>query len=324
MFKFLKEGLSPKAKIVVALAIVVIMVGGSVGAYKFWDYKENNPKFCMGCHLMQQAFDKWSHSEHKDVNCHECHHLSFKEQNQLMITLVLHNPKEVPSHHGKVIVPWKYCVNCHWETDPRYPNAPNVSKSPGHAKHFFIEKVECSQCHGYNLHVFTAEPRFCVRCHKDKEVVHGMPGFACLACHTDKTSDIKPNRDKCLTCHGSAEQRARIATLPLTLDTKHFKASEEDIAKASKMTTFPADGAMQFACGTCHKPHTKIKLVGEADCLQCHRMIKGVGKHAAHLDMGLKCLNCHKPHGWRVTKEFAKSKFCTQCHEAKNPADFLK
>jgi hypothetical protein len=237
---------------------------------------------------------------------------------------VLHNPKEVPARHGKTIVPWKFCVKCHWDTDPRYPNAINVSKSAGHAKHFFVEHVECSQCHGYKLHQFTVEPRFCIKCHPKEAEVHGMPGLACLGCHTDKKSDLRPDRDKCLTCHGSKEQRAKIAAGTQTLDMKHFKATEQEIAKASKLAQFPEDGAMKFECLVCHKPHSKLKLVAEADCLPCHRNIKKTGMHATHLEQGLKCLQCHKPHLWRVTAQMAKSKFCTQCHDAKNPADFLK
>jgi len=317
MFKFLSEGLSPKAKMIAALVLVVVVVGGAVVGYKLWDYKENNPKFCVGCHLMDEAFDKWAVSEHKDVNCHECHHLSFKEQNELLISLVLHNPQEVPDRHGKVIVPWNFCVKCHWEKNEKYPNAPNVSTSPGHAKHFFMQQIECSQCHGYKLHRFTAEPRFCVRCHPDKEEVHGMPGLACLGCHTDKTPDMMPNRDKCLTCHGSKEQREKIAAEPATLDVKHFTPTPEEIEKASKLAVFPDDGAMQFACSVCHKPHTKLKLVVIEDCLKCHEKQRSIGKHGTHLEMGMICTDCHKPHMWKVQKSTLKTKKCT------HPDNFL-
>ncbi|MGC2424124.1 MAG: cytochrome c3 family protein [Nitrospirota bacterium] len=323
MFKAFKEGLTIKAVAALAAVVLILLSAGGYGAYRLWDYKENNPSFCTGCHLMSEAFHKWSVSEHKGVNCHECHHLTLMEQNQLMVSLVLHNPKVVPARHGKVIVPWEYCVKCHWETNPKYPNAPNISDSPVHAKHFFSEKLECSGCHGYRLHQFTVEPRFCVKCHPHNAEVHGMEGMACLACHTDKTASLKPNRDKCLTCHGNDEQRARIAAEPKTVDTRHFTATADEIAIASKLTTFPADGAMKFDCNMCHKPHGKLKLSAPADCLPCHRNIMTTGKHAAHLSMGLKCFDCHKAHLWKVTKEMGKSAKCTQCHGPVDPANFL-
>ena len=324
MLKAFSEGLSPKAKSIIMVVLLVVLVGGSMAAYKMWDYKENNPAFCKSCHLMDDAFNAWAVSEHKNINCHECHHLTLIEQNELMISLILHNPKEVPARHGKIIVPWKYCARCHWDGDEKYPNAPNISKSPGHAKHFFIEKVECSKCHGYKLHKFTVEPRFCVTCHPKNEKVHGMEGMACLGCHTDKTANLRPDRDKCLACHGSKEQRDHIAKLPQTLDMKHFQPTADEIKKASKHTTFPADGAMQFECSKCHNPHGKLKLDAGTDCLPCHRNIKTIGKHPTHLDMGLKCLDCHIPHIWKVSKEMGKSKKCTKCHGPVDPANFLK
>jgi len=325
MFKAFQEGLSPKAKGILAVVLVVIIIGGSVAAYKLWDYKENNPNFCMTCHLMKDAFDKWSISEHKGVNCHECHHLTLIEQNMLLVNLVLHNPKEVPKRHGEIIVPWKLCTKCHVDKNEKFPNAVKIDKSPFHQKHFFKNPgMECTKCHGYDLHKFTPDHKFCLNCHKDKAEIHGMVGFACMNCHSDRTQDFKPNRAACLSCHGNAEQRAVIAKEPCQPTLKQCPPEADQIAIASKMTVFPEDGAMKFECSKCHNPHGKIKLTGEADCLVCHPDIKKKGKHQAHLDMQLKCMDCHKPHGWRVTKAMGKSAKCTSCHGPVDPANFLK
>jgi len=202
LFKKFSEGLSPKAKMIIAGLLMVVVVVGSVVAYKLWDYKENNAKFCVTCHLMNDAFDKWAASSHKDVNCHECHHLSLIEQNMLLVSLVLHNPQEVPERHGKVIVPAKFCTKCHVDTHEKFPDAVKVSNSPFHKKHFDAGKIECTKCHGYKLHVFLPEPKFCVGCHPKNEEVHGMPALACLNCHNDKSENLIPGRDACLLCHG--------------------------------------------------------------------------------------------------------------------------
>ena len=318
-----RDGVTARSLAWLSVIILVLVSASGYGAYKLWDYKENNPNFCMGCHLMKTAFDKWSISEHKGINCHQCHHLSLMEQNKLLVSLVLHDPKTIPSAHGKVLVPWKYCVKCHWETDPMYPNARNVSDSPIHARHFFQQKLQCSDCHGYRLHEFTVEPRFCVRCHPKNAKVHGMEDFACLACHTDESSNLLPTRNKCLTCHGNAEQRAMIASMPKTVDTRHFHPSKDEIAIASSLTTFPDDGPMRFNCYQCHKPHSQLMPVVEKDCMACHSTVPHTGKHALHLGMGLKCLDCHKPHTWKVTKAMGRSAKCTKCHGPVNPADFL-
>src|SRR3974390_1171553 len=85
----LKEPISLKAKILIVALILVIVSGGGYVSYRFYDFTQNNPKFCLGGHLMQPAFETWSQSEHKNINCHDCHHLSVKELNGLLISFVL-------------------------------------------------------------------------------------------------------------------------------------------------------------------------------------------------------------------------------------------
>ena len=328
-----QERLTRKGRLIIFLLIVVIFVGAGTVAYYVHDFTENNPKFCVSCHLMQGAYDAWSRSVHNTVNCHECHYATPREQNRMLLMTILQRPTAVEPRHGKIIVPWKMCFKCHWETEEGFETAPNIAKSRGHAKHVFIEQIECSQCHGYveegengksGVHEFLPSDRFCVKCHEGKEV-HGlgMEGLACLACHTDKTEDIRPNREKCLTCHGDAETRARIALAPKTVDTKHFTPDPELVRKASTMgVTFPDDAPMRFECHTCHHPHSKVKPES-SDCFQCHRQVVKVGKHDLHINtMGMDCTQCHTPHQWRVDKAAAK-KTCTSCHEYRSPEAFL-
>src|SRR5574337_116692 len=85
-----KEPIPLKAKLLIIALILIILSGGGFVAYKFYDFTQNNPKFCVGCHLMAPAYDAWATSEHKALNCHDCHHLTIPEQNQLLISFVLH------------------------------------------------------------------------------------------------------------------------------------------------------------------------------------------------------------------------------------------
>ncbi|GAB4388339.1 MAG: hypothetical protein Kow0025_07010 [Thermodesulfovibrionales bacterium] len=321
MFQSLKGALSLKAKLIIAVLSLVIIVGGGVIAFKFYDFTQNNPKFCVSCHLMQPAYDQWAKSVHNQVNCHDCHHLSIVEQNKLLVTFVLQRPEKVPPRHGEVIVPWKYCVRCHWEKDEKFAGAPPINQSRMHAKHYFMEQIECSKCHGYIVHEFEPEERFCVRCHQGKEV-HGtgMEGLACLNCHTDRTADLRPGRDKCLFCHGGKAVRDKLMAEG-TLDVTHYKPSEKTIESATKIKV-PEGAPMQFNCYECHKPHTKVRP-DWGDCLNCHRNITEVGKHDIHIKVvGMECKQCHKPHSWTVTDESAR-KDCVLCHEYRKPERFL-
>lgn len=289
------------AKITIIVLASVIVVGSSVGAFYFYDFTQHNPKACVMCHLMQPAYDSWSVSAHKNVTCHECHRASIIEQNRLLLMAVFKRPTTVPPRHGKVIVPYTTCIECHWEGDPKIKK---INRSYGHAKHVFIEQIQCTKCHSREVHKFLPGERFCLECHKEK-VVHGfgMEDLACLDCHIYKadakgvdSKDLKPTRAKCLECH-----------------------------KSGAKVNFPKDGAMKFDCYQCHKPHVKAKVKPSAeDCFSCHRQIVNVGKHRLHVQMiGMNCMQCHKPHGWRVTEAVAK-KECVTCHAYKEPVTFLQ
>jgi len=317
-----KEKMTVKGKIVVSLLILVIVAIGGIVSFKFYDFTQNNPKFCISCHLMQPAYDAWAESKHSEINCHDCHHLSIAEQNRLLINFVLHRPEKVPERHGKTIVPWKYCVQCHWDTDERYPAATKINDSRGHAKHYFMEQIECAKCHGYRTHRFLAEERFCIKCHEGKEV-HGtgMQSLACLNCHTDRTYDFRPDRAKCLYCHGDKKNQEQVLASG-TIDVKYDLPTQDVIDAATKIV-LTENSAMQFDCYTCHAPHGKVRPDWKG-CLKCHENIPITGAHQMHIEsMGLECNNCHKPHIWKVTKEQAK-KDCTTCHEYRDPKRFLK
>lgn len=313
---------STKVKIILAVLVLVIFGVGGLLAWKFWDYKENNPKFCVTCHLMTPAYTAWEKSEHAGINCHECHHLSLIDQNRLLISFVFKRPSSVPPRHGKTIVPWKFCSTCHWEKNDKYPKAPKISTSTIHSEHFYEQQIECTQCHGYIVHKFTPEPRFCIKCHQGKEV-HGagMEGLACLNCHTDRTKDLRPDRAKCLYCHGGEKVRKELIEAG-TVDVRHYQPDASTVNKAIKIK-IPEGAPMQFYCYECHKPHAASVRPGKDICVKCHNNAQNMGKHSVHVKMmNMDCRQCHEPHIWKVTPEIAKKK-CITCHEYRDPANFL-
>ncbi len=318
-FSWIKESLTLKAKIIIAVLLLVIIIGGGVVAFKFYDFTQNNPKFCISCHLMKPAYNAWKKSKHSGINCHECHHLTIPEQNRLLITFILRRPKTVPPRHGEIIVSSDKCTKCHWEKNKKYPDAKKINQSRMHAKHYFMEEIACTKCHGYILHKFLPGATFCVRCHQGKKV-HGMKGLACLNCHTDRQGDLRPGRKKCLFCHGTEAVRKELIAAD-TMDVQFFQPTKEQIKNAPKINV-PKDAPMQFYCYKCHKPHTKL-MPGQGKCMSCHSRILEVGRHKLHVQtMGLECTNCHLPHSWRVTKKQAKTT-CTQCHKYRDPLSFI-
>ncbi|MCL4491492.1 MAG: cytochrome c family protein [Nitrospirae bacterium] len=315
------EGISARARMILITFALLFFVGMGLIGYKINDYFENDPNACLMCHVHDKANKAWAHSVHKTVNCHECHHSTKKDQVIQMYRFAVLGQRTVSPRHGAIIVAWKICIQCHWERNSKYPNAPLVNHSRYHAKHVFIEQIECSKCHGYITHQFLPEERFCLKCHKDREV-HGtgMEKLACLNCHTDRTKDLKPGRTKCLFCHGGEQIRKQLIA-DGTIDVKYFQPSSRLVKKAIKINV-PADAPMQFYCYVCHKPHAKVKP-DMGDCLKCHKVQPGVGKHGLHIKMmNMKCMDCHKPHVWRITQAQAK-KDCIKCHEYRDPKKFI-
>ena len=325
-------GISSKVRIIIISVLLIFSLGTLYTAYKINDYFENNPKACSVCHVHDQANKAWVTSVHNGINCHDCHHSTKIDQMRQLYNFVVLGHNKVSPRHGEVIVSWKTCFSCHWEKNEKYPNAPNISRSRYHAKHVFIEKIECTKCHGYRTHKFSLEERYCVVCHQDKEVrEHGMgtkfaecgpmAALPCLNCHTDRTKDLLPGRKKCLFCHGGEEVRKELIA-GATIDVKNYLPSQETIRKSIKINV-PKDAPMQFLCYECHNPHKKLKL-DSADCLtKCHSTVPRIGKHDLHINtMNMKCLDCHKAHIWRVTAEQAK-KDCIKCHEYRDPKKFL-
>ncbi|MEK9154688.1 MAG: cytochrome c3 family protein [Patescibacteria group bacterium] len=288
-------GFNFKTAFFIVTAIMVVIL--SFGPFYFYDFTHNNPKSCVMCHIMQSAYDKWKVSVHKDIKCGECHIESLAGQVRLLGITVFNNPDAVSPRNGKVIVPNEICMKCHYEGEDL--NIKKINKSYGHAKHVFMEKIQCVKCHAKNLHEFKPSERFCLDCHKEK-LVHGfgMENLACLDCHTYKVDakmgqrrDLLPTKAKCLECHGR-------------------KSSEN----------FPKNGAMQFDCFICHKPHQKAELKPKtSDCLACHAKISNIPRHKLHIDkVGMGCAECHEPHSWRVNIKAIEQEKCVKCHKSKN------
>ena len=62
----------------VLFATIVGVLAG-VGAYTFvyargYAYLQNDPRACANCHVMQEQYDGWLHSSHRNVaTCNDCH-----------------------------------------------------------------------------------------------------------------------------------------------------------------------------------------------------------------------------------------------------------
>lgn len=283
--KFIEEN----QKTIVLLLLLITVIGGIVGA-RYYKYTKEDPQYCTTCHMMQEAFKTWEKSKHRDFPCQKCHVMSLLEQNKMLISYVVKGTAGGTSQtHGR-ISPWNACRSCHMSDVAQ--GSVTLDSSYGHAKHVFMQKINCSKCHTGTLHLFRPNEQACSECHKDK-VIHGMgmEGMSCLKCHSYSEKAPKMiNTARCISCH-------------------------KDI---------PSKGVMaSFKCFDCHKPHGKIKLTSQ-DCLKnCHGSEAKVGQHNLHMTKAkLDCLDCHKAHVWVVGKKEA-AHLCNRCHGLKDPSTFI-
>jgi cytochrome c nitrite reductase small subunit len=67
-----------RTRVALVLAITLGLAAG-VGAFTFvyargYAYLSNDPSACANCHVMQEHFDAWNKSSHKNVaTCNDCH-----------------------------------------------------------------------------------------------------------------------------------------------------------------------------------------------------------------------------------------------------------
>lgn len=275
-------------KAIVLLSLLLTVIGGVAG-FKYYKHTQEDPEFCVSCHLMQEAFKTWQMSKHRDFQCQICHSMNLLEQNRLLVSFVVKGTKSIKQKHGRV-KPWDKCRGCHFSIAAQ--GSLTQSKSYGHAKHVFMQNINCSKCHTEEFHSFKPNERACAECHKDR-MIHGlgMEGLTCLNCHSYMEKEPKMiSNDRCLRCHRSMPLKGIMAALN---------------------------------CFDCHKPHGQIKLASN-DCFKnCHGDEARVGQHNLHMTKAkMDCLDCHKAHKWSVGKTEAV-KLCTSCHKLKDPAKFI-
>lgn len=272
------------------LLLLLISVVGGVAGYRYYSHTQEDPEFCMSCHMMQESIRSWQKSKHRDILCQDCHSMNILEQNRMLVAFVVKGDSgSVRQKHGRVS-PWTACRECHLSEAAQ--GSVSLSRSYGHARHVFMENIGCGECHTAELHAFSPDERSCKGCHTG-QMIHGlgMEGLSCLKCHSySEKAPMMITNERCLRCHSEVPTKGTMAALN---------------------------------CFDCHHPHGKIQPSSQ-DCLKsCHGNEAKVGQHELHMKKAnLTCLDCHKAHTWTVGNKEARV-LCVKCHALKDPATFI-
>ncbi len=291
----------------VSLALAVLVVVSAASRVS-WNYMQHDNDFCTGCHVMGDAYLRFTQSGHADLSCHDCHRQSIFASMRQLHLWVRDRPEEIGEHSP---VPSEICAQCHIADDPA-DNWAQIAATAGHVAHLqsdssALADVQCVTCHGQEVHQFRPADATCAQsgCHAQEEtrIVLGAmteeTGFHCLTCH-EFTADrvvptaidsaagmLSPGLAQCTSCHEMADLWAGYDPL---LD--------------------PHDAR----CGACHNPHEQDRPeVALVSCTAggCHARPDTLSTFHIGLspEVTENCTGCHQPHIWTRDGDD-----CAACH----------
>lgn len=255
------------AQLIFLLAAIAIL-GGFVAIRR---YTNENPRFCESCHEVAPEVRMWLESEHSDIRCQACHHQTMGEGLEILWVYLLGEMPDI--QHAEVSV--HSCAECHASHDPDWPQ---ISNSSGHLAHSTTDGLNCTECHGQQMHFGQPAREVCLRCHEGKDTGAAHELDHCLACHNYLSTEqpLLPGQRACMRCH----------------------------MKQDRPIKLPPTAPMHFVCAGCHEPHADGRIVA---CADCHRPSEICGLHD-HSDHRV-CGDCHESHEWA-----ARDRHCNACH----------
>lgn len=306
-------------KLALAAIAVVLVAGVAAMGTVTWNYTQHSNDFCVGCHIMNPAFQKFSDTtnKHAKLSCHDCHQQSLYASARQVYMWVAERPEKIGKHAK---VPNKVCENCHVTKDTA--TWQHVASTAGHRVHLesdssALKNIKCITCHGVELHRFASVNETCGQsgCHKSSETNIALGKMAeqtdlhCISCHAF-TADVPllatrdsargtlvPGMTECLACHKMQKVLADFD---------------------------PAKDPHGGKCGTCHNPHlqkTASAAVKSCTTAGCHANWRDDPFHvgAAHKQIAPQCLTCHVPHAAKVD-----ASNCEGCHLAVRSRGLLR
>lgn len=310
-------------KIVLPILLVLAASGG-YAAWRTLEYMNHDPTFCTNCHAMNQPFELWQKSAHKEVDCHTCHP-SDMQTNLRHLYMATIEGAEKPSRQAEV--PPDICGGCHNSGDSE--QWVQIAETEGHKLHFFDKKIECIVCHAPSVHEFLPNDEMCKQCHPDRMVAFpGMKDNHCTSCHNFMARDrgeILPSNDECARCHAT-----KLGDAPVMVTGWHPGAECKDCHNVHDRSPEMLGGipdrdgyakkcenchrnqvepvSHEGECRSCHPPHTPFNP--KSQCGGCHEdRLQAVERPESHRSCG----DCHRPH----EPGLSTLDTCIDCHDDK-------
>jgi nitrate/TMAO reductase-like tetraheme cytochrome c subunit len=291
----------------VALVVAGIVLASTWSGSSAWSYMQHSNEFCTSCHLMDEPFERFTMSEHSQLNCHDCHTQRITESLRQLYLWVAERPEEIGPHNP---VANHVCASCHIVADPD-SSWQRISATAGHRVHLEsdslpLANLQCVTCHGTEVHRFVPTRETCGQseCHASETTTVALTAMSSdtlaihgTMCHqftapVDETGPlaasfgrIRPGADECQACH-----------------------EMEEVIEQFDVDEVAHDGE----CGSCHKPHTQTEPAQAFETCstsECHT--DPAAESPFHRDEHAAvdgCQSCHEAHTWTAPIR------CSACH----------
>ena len=292
------DRLGRRGRIGLFAGFVLLLLGSSLAGLQQWNRIQHDNTFCTTCHLMRDPFQRFTQSQHAQLECHDCHRATVREEVNQLYQVVFNDPTEIRKHAH---VPNATCARCHIEGDSTRWKI--IANTAGHRRHLEsrdprLKDVQCVTCHGVSLHEFAPVDQTCgqAQCHAGQHIRLGAMGSVelhCTTCHNfladarnlavdSLGQPLTPAARQCFSCHA---MQTRLHNLDIAHD--------------------PHRGT----CGMCHNPHTQT-TTEQISCVRsaCHADWQTIGFHRG-VPNPEQCKTCHQPHSWLVDGQNS-----TRCH----------
>src|SRR5680860_446013 len=76
-------------KVVGGVVLLAVLGVASVLMYEAYDYVQHDNQFCLECHLMQDPFERFAESAHRDLGCKACHRPNILERSEMGLSQIV-------------------------------------------------------------------------------------------------------------------------------------------------------------------------------------------------------------------------------------------
>jgi len=295
----------------VLLGLLLMVPGASLY------YESGAGAGCTRCHEMNQPYDQWHTSSHREVGCPECHggaftpDVAFHWNNASRVYYHLKGevPPQIRMRNIDVLKMVERCQSCHRQAYAQWQSGPHSAT---------YSRIFTDKTHNANRLLMDD----CLRCHG----MHYQNGIRELVAPLDRSGPWRLVQSElterpampCLTCHSIHRTGPQLkkAGIEGRIDGPKQEINRPSLAFYDRRTQEHIPVA-DLPLPVMLEGDRAVKMSTDrrqALCYQCHaaeagrQVASGDDRTAIGVHEGISCLSCHLKHGQKTRAS------CAECH----------